>query len=439
MNRDSAPYLQEKKKELIVRVEDLTLKLYVKTFQRLYDQAKKRCKETRKSGNVLKEFQNELKGISTWTHSDLVRELDNLKQADEKIDQMILVVFKLTNLLNGRDDHSNIPSIYAFIKESYLYTARALWKNPYLFYDEVSKIERVKNVSNVEDIVKSSIQKTFLKMTPLDDSLIFLRPVDTASTNAQEPHDEPDTNAVVEHEEHDHEPQEPIKEHEPTKDHEEHAEPIKEHGDDETEADEDEDEDNEESCEDGEDGDNHCDEEADEPSGDEEESGGDDDESEHSEASGDQGEDYEIVDYNENLHNESDGQYSESSESSEDEGDEFVDMIIEGKQPPPPLPTRPPAMPFKGEQDIKTVYIGEERREPDAASTDHDDEDAYSQDIKIVNIDNKQLSQCAPTKKKSKVQCVNELDFIKKKLIVKKKLFGTHEARHERRKSDSFF
>ena len=64
-----------------------------------------------------------------------------------------------------------IPKTSTFVHKCYINTARELWKNPYLFNENVPGHEFQKNNKEIEEIIKKCIENTIRNSLPIKDIL----------------------------------------------------------------------------------------------------------------------------------------------------------------------------------------------------------------------------------------------------------------------------
>ena len=266
-------FIVEKKQDYLLKLEQSTSALFYQGFKAIYSFT---VEQNKIHKNLLKEFQANLKEISTWAEEDIETEYARFKN----IDKLILSLFKINlAILNPHKTDFKYPSPAEYIYQCNLNIARNIWKNPFLFYEKnKSKSEIQQNYNKILKMIKKSIHETFVQMIPADEEEESTKEVENENLEEEE------------------EDQENSDDEENSEDEEEDQEES-----DDEENSEDEEEDQEES-------------EDDENSDDEEE---DQEESEDDENSEDEEEDQEESDDDENSDDEESSE--ESSESSEDE------------------------------------------------------------------------------------------------------------------------
>ena len=324
---DNKFFLREKRSEYLLKLEEITIVLFLQGIMNIYDNVKKTCKHGK---DILKNFQNELRNIKNWDDTTLEDEMKRFKTVSkcDLIDKLILSIFKIYYLTNNIKDTS-YPSHLDYLHECYLNIARRLFKNPYLVYDiGISSMEKRKNIHAIEDIIRKCINDTFVQMLPFS-------PLDTLENNdgdcEEEDIEESDDGEEEEDEEYEDEDGEEYGDEEDDGEEYEEDGGDEEDGDDEDDDEEDGDEyededgDDEDEDEDGdededEDGDEDEDEDGDEEDGDEEDGDDEDgDEEDGDEEDGDE-EDGDDEDGDEEDGDDEDG---DDEDGDDEDGDEL--------------------------------------------------------------------------------------------------------------------
>ena len=135
-----------------------------------------KCKELEDSDTLYK-FQVELSEIPKW-NQEVINEyceqlVDNTK-CDWLEDLLTAVFVSHTRILTSINSNKNknkinlkIPRVDHFIHLCYIEVARAFWKNPYLFDDNISKFEYLRNRRDAEVIINNTINETIRKQLPV--------------------------------------------------------------------------------------------------------------------------------------------------------------------------------------------------------------------------------------------------------------------------------
>ena len=159
--------------------------LYIKPriyegFKSIYDEAKAHIVKNKiDSKLVLKYFQLFIKEIPKWSNNIVNDEYKRIinKSNCTWMDDLITAVFiSYIKILTASDTNSDdislkIPKAYNFIHKIYIDCAREFWKEPYLFYDDLSSVKTQRNVKECNNIIHRSIKETIQRLLPIDDIL----------------------------------------------------------------------------------------------------------------------------------------------------------------------------------------------------------------------------------------------------------------------------
>jgi hypothetical protein len=146
----------------------------------IYDESKiVFSQQTTKS--VLTIFRLFLEKIPIWNNSIIESETYRIIESSkcDWLDDLITAVFiSHTKILTSIGPNSNnikidltIPKTINFIHKCYINLAREIWKNPYLFDDNIKGHEYQKNINTIEIVIKESIETTIRKLLPIKDIL----------------------------------------------------------------------------------------------------------------------------------------------------------------------------------------------------------------------------------------------------------------------------
>ena len=163
-NKIMSQFIVEKKQDYLFKLEQSISTLFYQGFKAIYSFT---LQQNKISKNLLKEFQANLKDISTWTKEDIETEYTRFKN----IDKLILSLLKINlAILNPHKTDFKYPSASEYIYQCNLNIARNIWKNPFLFYEKnLSKSEIQQNYNKILKMIKKSINETFIQMIPTDD------------------------------------------------------------------------------------------------------------------------------------------------------------------------------------------------------------------------------------------------------------------------------
>ena len=146
-------------------------------IKKIYNDAKEYSIEHDESDRTLKKFQFYLSEIPKWNQEMILSQVSDIleKSKCDWLEELITAVFVshtriLTSINSGKAKKKinlNIPKIDHFIHQCYIDTARAFWKNPYLFDDTLNNYEYQRNRREAEGVIETSIQETIRKQLPV--------------------------------------------------------------------------------------------------------------------------------------------------------------------------------------------------------------------------------------------------------------------------------
>jgi hypothetical protein len=132
--------------------------------------------------NYLEKFQNKLREIPKW-NQDIIDEkyqqfitysgcdwLDELLQAVFISNTAILTTVKSKNNFSSKIDLT-IPKCSRFLHKCYIETAREIFKNPYLFINDLDYKSTQKNMREALELISISIENSIRNMLPMRDIL----------------------------------------------------------------------------------------------------------------------------------------------------------------------------------------------------------------------------------------------------------------------------
>jgi hypothetical protein len=130
---------------------------------------------------ILLIFRELLEKVPIWNSEIIDSECSRIinNSSCDWIDDLITAVFiSHTKILTSIGPNQSfqkinitIPKSSTFIHKSYINTARELWKNPYLFNENVPGHEFQKNNKEIEEIIKKCIENTIRNSLPIKDIL----------------------------------------------------------------------------------------------------------------------------------------------------------------------------------------------------------------------------------------------------------------------------
>ena len=158
----------------------------------IYDESKVYHK-SHSDKSIVVIFRTFLEKVPIWSNEILEAETERIIQMSDCdwLDDLITAVFiSHTKILTsiGSNNNANIdltiPKTINFIHKSYINIAREIWKNPYLFDDNLIGSDYQKNMRTIELIIKECIENTIRKLLPIKE--ILRQHLDTYETNNTE-------------------------------------------------------------------------------------------------------------------------------------------------------------------------------------------------------------------------------------------------------------
>ena len=157
--------------------------LYTNMFdgvKSIYDESK--IIYSSKNGTpILLLFRELLEKVPIWNSEIIDSECSRIINNSncDWIDDLITAVFiSHTKILTSIGPNQSfqkinvtIPKTSTFIHKSYINTARELWKNPYLFNENIPGHEYQKNNKEIENIIKNCIENTIRNLLPIKEIL----------------------------------------------------------------------------------------------------------------------------------------------------------------------------------------------------------------------------------------------------------------------------
>ena len=131
--------------------------------------------------NIVKIFRRNIEIIPKWNTDIIEEELQNIikiSKCDWLDDLITAVIISHTKILlsisSNRDNKKvnlTIPVVSNFIHKCYINFGREIWKNPYLYDENVISSEYQKNIKIIEGLISESIDITIRKLLPVKEIL----------------------------------------------------------------------------------------------------------------------------------------------------------------------------------------------------------------------------------------------------------------------------
>ena len=179
MEELNTPIFAQAKVEYTAQLIDMLYPHMFDGVKSIYDESK--LLYGRKKMPILLIFRELLEKVPIWNSEIIDSECSRIvsNSSCDYIDDLITAVFIshtkiLTSIGPNRSFQKinvTIPKTSTFVHKCYINTARELWKNPYLFNENVPGHEFQKNNKEIEEIIKKCIENTIRNSLPIKDIL----------------------------------------------------------------------------------------------------------------------------------------------------------------------------------------------------------------------------------------------------------------------------
>ena len=179
MEELNTPIFAQAKVEYTAQLVDMLYPHMFDGVKSIYDESK--LLYGKKKMPILLIFRELLEKVPIWNSEIIDSECSRIvsNSSCDYIDDLITAVFIshtkiLTSIGPNRSFQKinvTIPKTSTFVHKCYINTARELWKNPYLFNENVPGHEFQKNNKEIEEIIKKCIENTIRNSLPIKDIL----------------------------------------------------------------------------------------------------------------------------------------------------------------------------------------------------------------------------------------------------------------------------
>lgn len=173
--------LHESKNEWGARLLIILTPLVIEGFKSIFDESLKLCKQNSEMDKYLMTFQNLITRIPKWNANIIENERKRIIERsgcsylEELVTCIHIIQLKLLTAMRvGQRQKKidiNIPKLDDFIHKVYVYTARKVYKNVYLFELNVQPLQVQKNNRELEIIVQECILNTVRDSIPVESIL----------------------------------------------------------------------------------------------------------------------------------------------------------------------------------------------------------------------------------------------------------------------------
>lgn len=194
--------LVEAKKEYLFQLVTVMCPYMIQAFQDIYNEAKK----VSKGKKVLLKYQTFLREVLNWNGVIVKARSDDICNSCSWFSDLLAAVFvshvkilasvKLNS--NSNKISIKLPSNTLFIHTCYINVAKEIYKDPYVFYDEMTDSEREENLSVR---MMKCIDQTVKELVPIQDILkanISQNDTKEVDIMSEAPEDTPDPDVLEE-------------------------------------------------------------------------------------------------------------------------------------------------------------------------------------------------------------------------------------------------
>jgi hypothetical protein len=178
MDDFSVSSLTESKNEWCARLLNILTPSVTQGLKSIFDEAVKLCKDNNENDKYLMTFQNFLTRVPKWNQTIIDAERDRIIETsgcsylEDLVTCVHIIQLKaLTCVRVGSKQKKidiNIPSVSDFIHKIYIYIARKMYMNIYLFEKNIQPLQVQKNNRELEFIVKECILNTVRDSVPVE-------------------------------------------------------------------------------------------------------------------------------------------------------------------------------------------------------------------------------------------------------------------------------
>ena len=173
--------LNESRNEWSARLVSILTPLIIEGYNSIFDEAWNLCKNNEEQEKYLMTFQNLIARVPKW-NGDIVNnecnrilERSNCNYLEELISCVHIIQLKiLTCIRVGKKQKKidiSIPVLKDFIHKAYIFVARKLYANVYLFEANIAPLQKQKNLRELELIVQDSILLSIRDGMPIENIL----------------------------------------------------------------------------------------------------------------------------------------------------------------------------------------------------------------------------------------------------------------------------
>ena len=170
--------LSQAKTEYASRLVTILCPLVLEGIKSIFTEALNMCKENEEEDKYLMTFQNFLSRIIKWNTEIIANETKRIVQKSgcNYLDDLLTCVHIaqlkiLTSVRVGQKQKKidiDIPKLNSFVHKVYIFLARKIYKNVYLYEKHISPLQYQKNMREAEIMCKESILDVIRDSVPVE-------------------------------------------------------------------------------------------------------------------------------------------------------------------------------------------------------------------------------------------------------------------------------
>jgi len=170
--------LHQSKNEWGSRLLTILTPLVIEGFHSIFDEAVILCKNNNENDKYLMTFQNFISRIPKWnptiieTERKRIVEKSGCQYLEDLVTCVHIIQLKLLTAIRvgqkQKKININIPKLDDFIHKMYIYVARRVYKNVYLFELGIAPLQKQKNFRELEILVQEGIMNTLRESVPVE-------------------------------------------------------------------------------------------------------------------------------------------------------------------------------------------------------------------------------------------------------------------------------
>ena len=173
--------LNESRNEWCARLVSILTPLIIEGYNSMFDESWNMCKENEEQEKYLMTFQNLIARVPKWNQEIVQNECkriidkSNCNYLEELISCVHIIQLKLLTCIRvGKKQKKidiSIPVLHEFIHKTYIYTARKLYANVYLYESNIPPLQKQKNLRELELIIQDAILLSIRDSMPIENIL----------------------------------------------------------------------------------------------------------------------------------------------------------------------------------------------------------------------------------------------------------------------------